>query len=73
MSERQIDRLVRMANQIGLNMAPWGDEAAAAAKIADHLQRFWTSAMREQLQDYCRDNGAGVSALVEKALELDSY
>jgi len=69
MNDSQVKRLVRMANQIALNMASWGNEKAAAEKTADHMQRFWTPAMRAQLTDYCREDGAGVSTVVERALE----
>ena len=68
MSGGHSDRLVRMANQIALNMASWGDETVAAAKTADHLQRFWTPAMRAQLADYCREDDAGLSPVVKRAL-----
>jgi len=73
MNDSQVKRLVRMANQIALNMASWGDEMAAAEKTADHMQRFWTPAMRAQLTDYCRENGTGLSTVVERALEFTAH
>jgi len=40
-SKAKIDKLVRMANQIGDFFAPMGD-AAATRGVATHLKRFWT-------------------------------
>jgi formate dehydrogenase subunit delta len=45
----QVDHLVKMANQIALNMGAWGDEDAVAQQVADHIRRFWTSDMQSQL------------------------
>jgi len=64
----RVQQLVKMANQIALNMAPWGDEEAVAGRTADHLRRFWTPAMRDQLQAYWRDGGADLSPAVVRAL-----
>ena len=68
MSARERDRLVRMANQIALNLGGWGEADQVAAKIADHLARFWTPAMREQLSGYHRDGGAELAPVVRHAL-----
>jgi len=70
MAARQIDHLVKMANQIVLNMAPWGDEQAVAAKTAEHLEKFWTAAMREQLLNHCRHSADDLSPVVTLALTM---
>jgi formate dehydrogenase subunit delta len=70
MSSSQVERLVYMANQIALNMAAWGDQAVVAAKTRDHLSRFWTPAMREQLQAYREQGGEGLSPAVVEALDF---
>ena len=41
-----IDKLVKMANQIAANSDYGSDKDKIAAVIADHLTRFWTPAMR---------------------------
>ena len=41
-----VDKLVRMANQIAANSDYGSDKDKIAAVIADHLTRFWTPAMR---------------------------
>jgi formate dehydrogenase subunit delta len=41
-----IDKLVRMANQIAANTDYGPDKDQVAATVADHLTRFWTPEMR---------------------------
>ena len=38
------------------------DDAAAAAKVADHLSRFWSPEMRREIVDYLVRGGSGLSA-----------
>jgi formate dehydrogenase subunit delta len=56
MAARQIDHLVKMANQIALNLGA-GHDDAAAERTAAHISRFWTPDMRSQLIDYWREGG----------------
>ena len=72
MSATQEQSLVRMANDIARNMAAWGDEAIVADKVADHLRRFWTPAMRAQLAVYAGDGGDALSPAVLRALASDN-
>ena len=64
MSGTQTDHLVRMANQIALNMAAWGDEEAVARMTGEHIRKFWTPAMRAQLLDYRRAGGGDLSPVI---------
>ena len=41
-----IEKLVKMANQIAANCDYGADKDKVAAVVADHLARFWTPAMR---------------------------
>jgi formate dehydrogenase subunit delta len=43
-----VDKLVKMANQIAANLdyGPDKDKDKAVAATADHLRRFWTPEMR---------------------------
>lgn len=61
----QLEQLVKMANQIALNMGAWGSEEAVAEHAAQHMESFWTPQMRRQLQEYWRAGGAELSAVVE--------
>lgn len=68
MAARQIEQLVKMANQIALNLGA-GHDHAAAAKTAQHISRFWTAAMRRQLIEYWRAGGT-VEPVVAASLEV---
>jgi len=49
----QSDDLVRMANQIAQFFTPYpADEAVAG--VEEHLEKFWTPAMRKELAAICR-------------------
>ena len=66
---RQIDRLVKMANQIALNTGARFDADNAARRTAEHLRKFWTPAMRGQLTDHWRSGGGGLEPAVMSALD----
>jgi len=69
MTGQQIAQLVRMANQIARNMGATGDEQAVAAGIREHLGKFWTPAMLQQLLSYHRDGGGELLPAVQCALD----
>ena len=60
----QIEKLLRMAEQICDNLRFSEDHAAVAEKAAEHINRFWDSRMRNALLDY------GESANAEFSEEL---
>ncbi len=64
----QIEHLVKMANQIALNFGDWGDEELVVAKIGEHLGKFWTPAMLQQLLAYRKTGGDSLSPVVCRAL-----
>lgn len=68
MSPAQIHHLIKMANEIALNMAAWGDDEEVARKTGEHMEKFWTRAMREQLLEFWRAQGGGLSPVVCCAL-----
>lgn len=50
-----VEKLVKMANQIAANNDYGSDKAKVAATVADHLTRFWTPAMRAAIvEGYAR-------------------
>ena len=65
----QINQLVKMVNQIALNFGESRDPELAASKTAEHIGKFWTRAMREQLWRHWRDGEANLSPTVELMLE----
>ena len=44
--------LVKMVNQIALNMASNGTEKEVVEQIAQHLQKFWSSSMKQSIFEY---------------------
>ena len=61
MSTAKIDKLVRMANQIGDFFGPMGDDAATRG-VANHLKRFWTPKMIGEIIGYLDSGQAGLNA-----------
>jgi formate dehydrogenase subunit delta len=53
-------RLVAMANQIGQFFASQRHRDAGEA-VAEHLRKFWTPIMREQIRDHLACGGAGLN------------
>ena len=62
------DKLVRMAEQITANMSYIDDRELVAAKIADHLARFWDPRMLEALKAYKVENPDKLSAELSTAV-----
>ena len=62
------DKLVRMAEQIAANL-DLGDDVVTAARVADHIGRFWDPRMRETLLAYAASGEAQLSARVREALK----
>lgn len=66
MGAKQVRQLVKMADQIALNLGA-GHDLAAADRTAGHIKRFWTPAMTRQLIVFWREGGE-VAAVVAAAL-----
>jgi formate dehydrogenase subunit delta len=59
-SSAKIDKLVRMANQIGDFFGPM-EEDAATRGVATHLKRFWTPKMIGEIIGYLDSGQAGLN------------
>ncbi|MCO7516392.1 formate dehydrogenase subunit delta [Pseudomonas guariconensis] len=65
------ENLVKMANQIAHYFASEPDRALAVQGVRQHLQNFWTPAMRRQLEAWLQANpGEGLDPLVREAIEV---
>ncbi|WP_076002338.1 formate dehydrogenase subunit delta [Pseudohalioglobus lutimaris] len=67
----QSEHLVKMANQIALNFGEQRDLKQAAQHTGEHLDRFWTRAMREQLSAYAASGGAQLSPAVRLLFSVE--
>jgi formate dehydrogenase subunit delta len=63
-----IERLVRMANDIGNFFKAEPDHGVAVASVATHLKRFWDPRMRKEIVAYVEGGGAGLMDLVREAV-----
>ena len=64
-----VQRLVTMANDIARYFVSEPDREAGVEAVADHLRKFWTPRMREQIVEYLASDGAGVDDLTRRAVE----
>jgi formate dehydrogenase subunit delta len=65
----EVEKLVRMANQIAAFYAPQGEQKAAAG-VAKHLQDFWDPRMRSQILAHLDAGGDGLNPSVREGLRL---
>lgn len=61
MNGERLDHLVRMVNQIALNLGERRDEDLAVARTEEHIRRFWTPDMRQALIAYWQGGGEALS------------
>jgi formate dehydrogenase subunit delta len=64
----QAEKLVRMANQIAANFDYGPDKAKAAAAVADHLRRFWSPLMREEIVNHDDQGEVKLSDVAKQAV-----
>lgn len=67
MTESKLEKLARMANQIGDFYAAM-PEKEAAESVATHLKRFWTPKMIRELIAYVGEGHAGLNPTAARAL-----
>ena len=65
----QVEKLVRMANQIAANFDYGPDKQKAVAGVVDHLQRFWAPSMRNLISAHVEGGGSGLSDLAMAAVK----
>ena len=62
---QDVERLVKMANQIADNFS-WHDDAIE--RTAEHLRRFWAPSMRDKLGDFEAAGGKGLNEAARAAV-----
>lgn len=68
MSHDSVEKLVKMANQIGAFFAP--QKTGAAAGMAEHLRKFWAPHMRETICEHVKHGGAGLDPIAIEAVKI---
>jgi len=61
-------KLVRMANQIAANFDYGPDQAKAVAGVVDHMRRFWSPMMLEELVEHQAKGDGGLTAVAQMAV-----
>ena len=69
MSQSALDRLVKMVNQISLNMCANGSDAMVADQVAQHMQKFWSPAMKNVLIQESEETDIGLSPVALLAVQ----
>jgi formate dehydrogenase subunit delta len=65
----EIDKLVKMANQIAANSDYGPDKDKVASVVADHITRFWTPAMRRAIIEGHSKQLIDLTPMAAKAVE----
>jgi len=68
MHQSQLDHLIKMINQIASNNLYNDNVEQAAAKVANHIQRFWAPPMKQQIFNYAASDGSKLSPVVQQAI-----
>jgi formate dehydrogenase subunit delta len=63
-----IERLVRMANDIGNFFRSEPEHEVAVEGIASHMKRFWDPRMRREIVAHLEGGGDGLSDLAREAV-----
>jgi formate dehydrogenase subunit delta len=65
----KVEKLIKMANQIGAFFASEPEKVAALEGVAGHLSRFWEPRMRRELLQWVDEqDGRGLTPLVLEAI-----
>lgn len=64
----KIERLIKMANDIGNFFDSEPDKDIATEGIKNHILRSWEPRMRKAIIAYCQEDGAELSSLVKAAV-----
>jgi formate dehydrogenase subunit delta len=63
-----VEKLVRMANDIGRFFQAEPDHQTAVEGVASHLKRFWDPRMRKEIIAHVQGGGAGLIDLAREAV-----
>jgi formate dehydrogenase subunit delta len=64
----KIERLIKMANDIGDFFNAESNREIAAEGVKKHILRSWDPRMRREIINYCKQDGSALSDLVRKAV-----
>ncbi len=68
MSQSKLDRLVKMVNQIALNMSANGADKMVADQVAQHLEKFWSPPMKNLITEQAECTDIGLTPIARLAV-----
>ena len=68
MNDVELNHLIKMLNQVTENLTQGDEDEVAAARVADHLKRFWAPGMKERIKSYAEDSGEELSPVARLAV-----
>ena len=69
MTDKQLDNLIKMIDQILANNLHHGEEDRITDVAADHLKKFWARSMKQQIIDYAHSHPDCLSPLARATVE----
>ena len=69
MSASKLDRLVKMVNQIALNMSANGTDKVVADQVAQHLEKFWSPPMKNLITEQAGDADIWLTPIAQLAVQ----
>lgn len=69
MSQSKLDRLVKMVNQIALNMSANGTDKKVADQVAQHLEKFWSPPMKNLITERAAKADIGLTPIAQLAVQ----
>ena len=69
MSDKKVDRLVQMVNQIALNMQANGDENTVGDQVAQHLEKFWSLPMKNLITEQSSYADVSLTTIAQIAIK----
>lgn len=69
MTDKQLDNLIKMIDQILANNLHHGEEDKITDVAADHLKKFWARSMKQRVIEYAHSDQAELSPLARATIE----
>jgi formate dehydrogenase subunit delta len=63
-----VQKLVRMGEQVAANLRYDDDDAALIDRVADHLNRFWDPRMKAAIRRHCENGDGDFSPVLRSAV-----
>ena len=68
MIDKELAHLIKMANQIAINL-DYGDASELSAdRVADHIVRFWATSMKHKILNYAKCDGSELHQITKTAV-----